>query len=53
MKTLLKGVDKHLHSPIENLRTLGMIVGENLMNDLNNNYNKEDSSEKNVLKFEV
>jgi 3-methylcrotonyl-CoA carboxylase beta subunit len=31
MKTLLKGVDKHLHSPIENLRTLGMIVGENLM----------------------
>jgi hypothetical protein len=53
MKTLLKGVDKHLHSPIENLRTLGMIVGENLMNDLNNNYNKEDSSEKNELKFEV
>ena len=54
MKTLLKGVDKHLHSPIENLRTLGMIVGENLMNDLNNNYNKgEDGSEKNELKFEV
>ena len=31
-----------------------MIVGENLMNDLNNSYTIDDEiSEKNVLKFEV
>ena len=53
MGPLLKGVEMHLHSPIENLRTLGMVVGENLMNDLNEmNFSKSDEPSKR-LKFEV
>ena len=48
MKSVLKGVEKHLASPIPKMRTLGMIVGEILMNQLN-----EDKKEEKKLKFEV
>ncbi len=50
---LLKGVEKHLHSPIDKVRTLGMVVGENLMNDLNRFENLNDKNESRKLKFEV
>jgi hypothetical protein len=52
MSILLRGVEKHLHSPIENMRTLGMVVGENLMNDLNP-FELSDKSENRKLKFDV
>ncbi len=54
MSLLLQGVEKHLHSPIQNVRTLGMVVGENLMNDLNL-FNTKDETEKEEkkLKFDV
>ena len=48
MPIFLKGVEKHLHSPNEKLRIIGMIVGECLMNYLNK---LEDNSKK--LKFDV
>jgi hypothetical protein len=48
MKSVLKGVEKHLSSPIQQMRTLGMIVGEILMNQLNEEKNLEK-----CLKFEV
>lgn len=41
---VLKGVEAHLSSPIESMRLLGMIVGENLMNEFSESENK--------LKFE-
>ena len=41
MKSVLKGVEKHLSSPIQQMRTLGMIVGEILMNQLNEEKNLE------------
>ncbi len=46
MRSLLRGVEKHLHSPIESVRTLGMVVAEFLMNDLH-------SQEIEKLKFQV
>ena len=52
MQSLLKGVEKHLHSPIENFRTLGMIVGESLMNELNKEYFGDNPDNKS-LKFDV
>ncbi len=53
MGLLLKGVESHLHSPMENLRVLGMVVGENLMNELNaENFSKSEEPTK-KLKFEV
>lgn len=52
MKSLLKGVERHLHSPIVNLRTLGMVVGEHLMNDLNESSMAE-FKDAPKLKFEV
>ncbi len=52
MGILLRGVEKHLHSPIESMRTLGMVVGENLMNDLNP-FELSDKSENRKLKFDV
>ena len=48
MKSVLKGVERHLSSPIEKMRTLGMIVGETLMNLLQIVENKDK-----MLKFEV
>jgi hypothetical protein len=54
MGILLHGVEKHLHSPIQNLRTLGMVVGENLMNDLNPfNMNEKTEKKEKKLKFDV
>ncbi len=53
MGLLLKGVECHLHSPIENLRILGMIVGENLMNDLNPANSSKSEEPTKQLKFEV
>jgi telomere length regulation protein len=46
MRFLLKGAERHLHSPLENVRTLGMIVSENLMNLLHDQNIKK-------LEFEV
>lgn len=43
-------MQKHLCSPLEQTRTLGMIVGENLMNDLAWAERSEDLKR---LKFEV
>lgn len=53
MKSLLKGVERHLHSPIDSLRTLGMIVGESLMNDLNDSNFGDMEEPPKRLKFEV
>jgi len=53
IRMLLKGVDKHLHSPIDKIRILGMVVGENLMNDLNRFENLNEKSDNRRLKFEV
>jgi hypothetical protein len=53
MQSLLKGVERHLHSPIDSLRVLGMIVGESLMNDLHDsNFSSLEDPPKR-LKFEV
>ena len=48
MKSVLKGVEKHIASPIQKMRTLGMIVGEILMNRLQVEQNEEKK-----LKFDV
>jgi hypothetical protein len=53
MNSLLQGVERHLYSPIENMRTLGMIVGENLMNELNEFYLKKFDEQSKKLKFQV
>ena len=53
MKFVLRGVDKHLHSPENRVRTLGMIVGENLMNELNKLDFSDPKEENRPLKFEV
>lgn len=50
LKPILNGVEKHLCSPIVRMQTLGMIVGENLMNDLVWAEQHEDLKK---LKFEV
>lgn len=34
MNSLLKGVEQHLHSPIDSIREYGMLIGEYLMNIL-------------------
>jgi hypothetical protein len=47
MRPLLNGVEQHLHSSIQTMRILGMIVGENLLNNLNDNLQLK------ALKFEV
>lgn len=52
MAPLLHGVEKHLSSPIEKTRTLGMFVGEKLMNRLNDFLSKNDDQNK-QLKFDV
>ena len=49
----MQGVERHLHSPLENMRTLGMIVGENLMNDLNSVQSATVTEAPPRLKFEV
>ena len=53
MRLLLKGVERHLHSPLERMRTLGMIVGESLMNDLNQVQSANATEAPPKLKFEV
>jgi hypothetical protein len=53
MRMLLKGVEKHLHSPIDKVRILGMVVGENLMNELNRYGNLNEKTDNKKLKFEV
>lgn len=53
MKFVLRGVDKHLHSPVDRVRTLGMVVGENLMNELNKLDVSDSNEENRPLKFEV
>ena len=53
MRMLLKGVERHLHSPIDNVRILGMIVGENLMNNLNKFDDLKENSDNRKLKFDV
>ena len=52
MRLLLRGVEMHLQSPIDSVRTLGMVVGENLMNYLNR-YESADLDLNKKLKFEV
>ena len=46
MQYLLKGAERHLHSPIDNVRILGMVVSEYLLNYLHDANIKQ-------LKFEV
>ena len=53
MMMILKGVEKHLRSPIDNVRILGMVVGENLMNGLNRYENLNKTAENKKLKFDV
>ncbi len=53
MQSLLKGVERHLHSPIDSLRVLGMIVGESLMNDLHDSNFSSLVDPPKRLKFEV
>jgi hypothetical protein len=53
MRSLLSGVERHLHSPIENVRKLGMIVAECLMNEISKYNLLSESSEAKKLKFEV
>lgn len=48
MKNVLKGVENHLSSPIKRIQTMGMYIGETLINNLNNNIDESKN-----LKFEV
>ncbi|RNA16175.1 telomere length regulation TEL2 -like protein, partial [Brachionus plicatilis] len=50
LKPLLNGVEKHLHSAFENVRLLGMVIGEVLMNGLF--LDTENNDAKKILKFE-
>lgn len=53
MGPLLHGVEKHLSSPIEKTRTLGMFVGEKLMNRLNDFLVNKNDDDNKQLKFDV
>ena len=49
----MHGVEKHLSSPIEKTRTLGMFVGEKLMNRLNDFLVNKNDDDNKQLKFDV
>ncbi|CAF1076456.1 unnamed protein product, partial [Brachionus calyciflorus] len=51
-KPLLNGVEKHLHSPFDNIRLLGMIIGEIIMNDLFKEIEKDDPKKSLTFDYE-